>query len=88
MELICQGIIMVIDYREERLVKCPILVAPERNVRLSERRVLECINCPVMVCFEEIVVGKNQSRLALFLQDVQLTIKELKSIESFIIHEC
>ena len=80
---------MELDYREERLVKCPILVAPERNVRLSERRNLECINCPVIDvgCFE-LINASGAAKMKLFLKEVRLTIAELRNIEAFIINEC
>ena len=73
-----------VDYKEP--VKCPILDAPERNVRLSDRRVIECVNCPVINCFEEINLS-GEAKLKRFLKEVQLTIKELQNIEGFIIHE-
>ena len=66
--------------------RCPILTAPERNVRLSDRRVLECVNCPVTECFEEISLS-GDAQMKRFLKEVQLTIKELRNIEAFIIHE-
>lgn len=67
-------------------VMCPILTASEREVRLSDRRNIECINCPVIVCFEEINLS-GDARMRRFLREVQLTIKELQNIERFIIHE-
>lgn len=66
--------------------KCPILEAPERNVRLSDRRNIECVNCPVTVCFEEINLS-GDAKMRRFLKEVRLTIAELQSIERFIIHE-
>ena len=73
-----------VDYKEP--VKCPILDAPERSVHLSDRRVIECVNCPVTICFEEINLS-GEAKMRRFLKEVQLTIAELKNIEGFIIHE-
>ena len=74
------------DKQYSKPVKCPILTAPERNVWLSERRFIECINCPVMVCFEEINLS-GDTKMKHFLKEIGLTIAELQNIERFIIHE-
>jgi len=63
------------DFRE----KCPILVMPNAG----KERVLECINCPVRTCIDDIRLT-NKPILPTFLKEVNATIAELEDIKDYI----
>jgi len=58
--------------------KCPILTAPRK---FGKNREIECINCPVRKCWEDLVIhGSNRAKKKAFLKEINATIDELGEI--------
>lgn len=65
----------------EETSACPLWKLIEAGVELGEERSIECVNCPVQTCWEEL---PQNGRIQKFSLDIEKRIKELRRIRGIL----